>query len=84
MGTETFRKAGKKSKHPKATGDLKQMRLSGPGAKKECAGAPDPFERKYARRYRKTALGEQQYGAEPKGGFADQQGLPGMGMFRGY
>lgn len=81
MGTETFPKAGKKSKHPKATGDLKQMRLSHPGAKKECAGAPDPLERKYERRYRKTANGDQQYVAEPKPAFADVSAMP---RFRGF
>lgn len=82
MATTTFKKGGKFSKHEKMKGDGKSMRLSRPGAKKECEGAPDPMERQYARRYRKTALGDQQYSGEPEGGFADE--APMMGMFRGY
>lgn len=81
MGTETFRKSGKTSKHEKMKGDGKSQRLSGLGAKKECEGAPDPMERKYARRYRKTELGMQQYSGEPNPGFDDMSPPGIMGRY---
>lgn len=79
MGAETFAKKGKFSKHEKMKGDGKSMRLSSPGAKKDCDGAPDPMERKYARRYRKTALGMQQYDAE--GSFDDMAAMLPYGRY---
>lgn len=81
MGTETFGKRGKFSKHEKMKGDGMAKRLSHPGAKKDCAGAPDPMERKYDRRYRKTELDSQQYPAEPKPAFDDVSAMP---RFRGF
>jgi len=58
---EKFSKRGKVSKRAKGMLGIKNERKSSMYEGCEFPGAPDPLERKYMRRYRKTPLGMQQY-----------------------
>lgn len=56
-----YGKKGKFSKRSKGKGELKHEEKRSMYEACEFDGAPEPMERKYMKRYRKTALGRQQY-----------------------